>query len=209
MVVTPISSVDDIYQLLTNYATQYFDSIVKNGDTITCYDGEIEALRFTYVKYEADPAPQLTDVYIYGYEHPDAYNDIYYIVRTAYGLVFVSRREMYADDSRVAWIVVTKDNEDDTVIFSHPVNVNSYHNIRMEYFYCSNTHMHNHVQRNCLYTRECPFLMTSTVPVIVENDIRYCPNLKWIIQKQFDYTGDLVIGTSHYWTDGQIALLDT
>ena len=214
MVLTPINSSSDAFGELKDYGENvYFTSVTQSGDYIMCTDENgTECLKFeifedtnmnkTYIRY----------VEIYGTTLNDNYTNITYIVRTQYGLVIQVNASGGNDDFGTnygtAYIIITKDNQSHTVIFAHNAKQYSYGAIDNTTFVCSDSAYPQFNEKKCLYSKDLN-LLSSTVPVVVDGTMNFCPNLKFLVQKQYIVCGEIVIGTEHYWTDSQVVLKDT
>lgn len=208
MVITRINSVEDLYSELINYGyPNYFTSVTQSNSTITCLDGTEAPLIF-----DSDVDSGWVRIYnLRVYETMLAENAIRIknIIRTQYGLIITGAREYNSEYLEIPYIIITKDNADNTVIFAHPSNIwDSQYIIKGEFVCMSSAgpEFAKHDSPGMDYSGD---LLTSMAPVICVGVMNYCPNLNWIIQKQYNINGELILGTHHYWTDGQIALLDT
>lgn len=216
MVITPITGADagtTVYNELRDYASPtYFTSVTKDGsDYITCTTDAGQALYF-HISAEQDYYTGTWKVYInyvsiYNNTHRDNYTLLKSIVRTQYGLIFLCESISDGVSKDVPYIIITKDNAGNTVIFGHPANEFTQNLIERNKFVCVDNAAPIYEVRDCLDSDDT-VLLTSVVPIVAEGLLNYCSNLKWVIQKQYNVTGELVLGTQFYWTDGQIALLD-
>lgn len=208
MVVEPITSMNDLYYQLHNYGEAYFTDVTISGNDITCFKGTDIPL---YLKSSGDSGCVLSgmDSLIFGARFTDNSNAkvlITQVIRTQHGMVIYGRDNWSSSATLMPVFIITKDNAGtpNTVIFAHmfPDSTNG-----KKTFQCMNSES-GATSNDCLDTTDVS-LLTSIVPVIVSGSMNFCPNLMWTIQKQYNLTGEIVIGTHHYWTDGQIALLDT
>ena len=206
MVVEPINSKNDLYYQLRSYGEAYFTDVTISGNSITCFKGTDTPL---YLKGTGDDGCVLSgmDSLIFGTSFcgtSSAKILITQVIRTQYGIVIYGKDNWYEAVNYMPVFIITKDNADNTVIFAHvfPDSTDG-----KKQFQCMNSES-GATTNVCLLTSDTS-LMTSIVPVIVSGSMNFCPNLMWTIQKQYNLTGEIVIGTHHYWTDGQVALLDT
>lgn len=217
MVVTPITgeqSADILFEELRDYGSPaYFTAVTKDsGDYITCTTDNGTALSF-HVQAEQDSYTGIWTTYInyvsiYNNTHRDNWTMLKNIVRTQYGLIITCDSTENGVTTEIPYIIITKDNADKTVIFGHPASQSTFYLIERDVFVCLGDSAPVYAERDCLDTDDT-VLLTSVVPVVVEGLLNYCPYLKWVIQKQYNVVGALALGTQFYWTDGQIALLDT
>lgn len=206
MVITRINSVEDLYSELVNYGyPNYFTSVTQSSGTITCLDGTEAPLVF-----ESDVDSGWVRIYnLDVYENRLAENAIRIknIVRTQYGMIITAAKEDNGNIIEMPYIAITKDNADNTVIFAHPSNIWDSKYIIKDEFVCMSSAGPEYSKHDALWTDDT-CLLTSLVPIVCVGVMNYCPNLKWVIQRQYTNIGEIVVGTQHYWTDGQIALLD-
>lgn len=217
MVVTPISgaqSAETLFEELRDYGSPaYFTTVTKDSnDYISCSTDSGQALYF-HVQAEQDMYTGtwktfINYVSIYSNQHRDNYTLLTSIIRTQYGLIIMCSSTENGETREVPYIIITKDNADKTVIFGHPASQSTQYLIERDVFVCLGDTAPVYAERDCLDTDDT-VLLTSVVPVVVEGLLNYCPYLKWVIQKQYNVVGELALGTQFYWTDGQIALLDT
>lgn len=207
MVITRINSVEDLYSELVNYGyPNYFTSVTQSNDTITCLDGTEAPLVFGA---DVDMGwVRIFQLRIYENLLSDNAVRIKNAVRTQYGIIITAAKEDNGNIIEIPYFGITKDNADNTVIFAHPSNIWDTKYIIKDKFVCMSSAGHEYSKHNALSTDDT-CMLTSLVPIVCIGVMNYCPNLKWVIQKQYTNTGEIVIGTQHYWTDGQIALLDT
>lgn len=208
MRVTPITSLDDLYSILINKVGVYFTSVTIDGnDNITCLDDERTPLYFRATNYSGCVINS-DDTTIYGNSFTDNVNLkvlITEVIETQYGLIIYGKDNWAGSTTYMPVFIVTKDNAGNTVIFSHmfPAAEGG-----MDTYSCMNSVAPIPTKKKCLNSTDLS-LLTSIVPVVVEGNMNYTPNLYWVIDKQYNLTGEIVIGTHHYWSDGQVALLDT
>ena len=212
MVVTPINgsgAVDTVYSELLNYGVPaYFTGVTKNNDYIECTTANGTALNFhvdAQQDYYGNWNVYINYVSIYGSSHTDNYTKLTSIIRTQHGLILTTATTIDETEVTAPYIIITKDNSDDTVIFAHPAG--GYGVLDMTEFVCVDDAAATYTLRDCEYSTDT-VLLTTLVPVICEANMKYCPNLKWVVQRQYNLVGEIAFGEHHYWTDGQIALLD-
>ena len=208
MRVTAIASLDDLYSILINKVGVYFTSVTIDGNNnITCLDDERTPL---YFRATSQPGcvVHAKDTVIYGNSfttNESLYVILTEVIETQHGLVIYGKDTWEGSTTYMPVFIVTKDNADNTVIFSHMFPAASG---GMDKYSCMNSAAPIPTKKKCLNSTDLS-LLTSIVPVVVEGNMNYTPDLYWVIDKQYNLTGEIVIGTHHYWTDGQIALLDT
>ena len=208
MRVTPITNLNDLYTILINKVGVYFTSVTIDGnDNITCLDDERTPLYFRNANL-SECVISGKDSTVYGNSFTDNVNAnvlITEVIETQYGLVIYGKDNWAGSTVSMPVFIVTKDNAGNTVIFSHmfPTSEGG-----MDTYSCMNSVAPIPTKKKCLNSTDLS-LLTSIVPVVVEGNMNYTPNLYWVIDKQYNLTGEIIIGTHHYWTDGQVALLDT
>lgn len=212
MVITPINgstAVDTVYSELLNYGVPtYFTGVTKNNDYIECTTANGTALNFhvdAQQDYYGNWNIYINYVTIYGSTHADNYTKLTSIIRTQHGLVLTTITSIDGTDTTMPYIIITKDNYDNTVIFAHPAG--GYATLDETEFVCVDDAAPFYTLRDCTYSDDV-VLLTTLVPVICEANMKYCPDLKWVVQRQYNIVGEIAFGNHHYWTDGQIALLD-
>lgn len=222
MLITPMTSMEELYTFLLNKVGVYFTSVTANSSwDITCMDGDRRPL---YLRNEDWSSSSPTGLCRINSKNSKIYNTsfqtderfrirIVSVIDTQYGLILYGYDDFYGVRPSIPVIVITKDNADNTVIFSHmypspsssdPSNPGN----GRDKYQCMNSVNPTPTTKKCLNSSDTT-LLTSIVPVVVEGVLNYCPNLFWVIQKQYTVAGDIAIGTHRYWSDGQIALLDT
>lgn len=209
MRVTPITNLNDLYTILINKVGVYFTSVTIDGNNnITCLDDERTPLYFRATTGYTGCVVSGKNTTIYGNSFTDNDNAnvlITEVVETQYGLVIYGRDNWTESARYMPVFIITKDNAGNTVIFSHMFPASD---VGMDTYSCMNSAAPIPTKKKCLNTTNLS-LLTSIVPVVVEGNMNYTPNLYWVIDKQYNLTGEIVIGTHHYWSDGQVALLDT
>lgn len=206
MIVTLMSNLNDLYSVLINKVGVYFTSVtIDSSNNITCLDGEKTPLYFGAATNTGCVINgSLTT--IYGNSFSSSTNtriSITEVIDTQYGLVLYGKDNFGSVYMPV--FIVSKDNAGNTVIFSHMFPDS---NGGKDKYQCMNSVNPVPTTKKCLNTTNLS-LLTSIVPMVVEGNMNYIPNLYWVIDKQYNLTGEIVIGTHHYWSDGQVALLDT
>ena len=202
MVVSGVSNMHDVYLELLNYAPQYFTSVTEDSSgNITCLDDDKTPL---YLHKNSDNSILASLSTIYGTALSDNQNfsiAITQIIRTSYGIILYGSDNYYVSDPsyHMPIFIITKDNADKTVIFSTLASKTNY---KLE---GSAAPVHKVRTRSSSTDTD---LLTSVVPMVVEGSTNYTPNLKWVVQKQYTISGDIVLGTTHYWSDGFVALKD-
>lgn len=202
MVVTGISSLHDVYLELLNYGQQYFTSVTEDGNGhITCVDDDKTPLYLRKIEDNKIVA-HLTSIYGTALSsNGNLIIMISQIIRTSYGIILYGVDNWYSSDQSyyMPLFIITKDNSGKTVIFSTLASKTNY---KLE---GSASPVHKVRSRPSSTDTD---LLTSVVPMIVEGCTAYTPNLKWVVQKQYNISGDIVLGTTHYWSDGFVALKD-
>lgn len=223
MVIDNITTKASLDQYLQDYAVPaYFTDITVTNDYITCNDSTGAVLYFRVRSYDSIyKCTPYEPMQLYGQNVSAMVNRIYNYktaitkaIRTQYGIILCVKDYSVSDATPLPWIIITKDNEDNTVIFMHPEYSADTASIEVKYvvrdnYALSSRETGSNVLRTCWPPNDDFFELTSLVPMVVENTMKYTPNLKWVVQKQYDEVGEIVVGTEHYWTDGQIALRDT
>ena len=208
MTINAITNVDSVYTVLKKYEGVYFDTVTQSVDVIYCDINNAHAIQMSVGGY-ADEQINLSNFYLFTESMESGYYRLKQIIETGSGLVFMVKKNQGEDAPFYPWLVVTKDDADQTAIFYHPLGSTDPFNgtPRLDKFYIIDSAYPAKTERTAPYSTDT-FNMTTAAPIVVEGLANYTPDLKFIIQRQYNVTGAIQLGDDTYWTDGYIALKD-
>lgn len=208
MTINAITNADSAYTVLKKYEGVYFDAVSQTNSAVHCdIDGD-HVIEMTVGGY-TDEQINLSNFRLFTQSMDSGYYRFKQIIETGSGLVFMVRKNQDGEAPVYPWLVVTKDDAGKTAIFYHPIGSNDPFNgtPSLDKFYIIDSAYPVKVERTAPYSADT-FSMTTAAPIAVEGLANYTPDLKFIVQRQYDVTGAIQLGDDTYWTDGYIALKD-
>lgn len=203
--ITKSTSLDTVVDFLTTAGKgSYFTDVSETSGTIKCMKDSITALEFQLAPDQYGNDVYINNIYSAGNALPENFSTLVKIIQTNYGICFVCSD---SGSQEVPYIIVTLDDQDDTIIWVRPADPYSQRDFLKTKYYCFSVSSPVFVEKAAPYSTETQ-LMTTTVPIVVEGVARYTPNLKWVVQRQYIITGAIALGNQQYYSDGFIAIRD-
>lgn len=210
MLVTNITSdstgQNTLYDILLNSGENvFFTSITRNNNFIECIDGETTPLRLSF--YGANIIWDSTHdgAQVYGTIINANYVRIKQVIRTSHGIILMIGPNV-ANDVCDAGIIITKDNDGDTAIIFRKYG-NDGMAVTTSFWTASKKYPYSGERAAAVQTNSD--LLTAGVPIVLNGAMNYTPDCLMLTQRQYSVKGEIILGTTHYWSDGQIALKDT
>lgn len=207
MTIHTITNGDSAYAVLKNFEGVYFDT-VTNSSSIECDINNEHALVFRLGGYTDDQV-DLDFLSIFNQSMSHGYYRMTEIIETSTGLIFMVKKNQDEDAPFYAFLVITKDDDDNTCIFYRPIGDNDpFNGTPMLNKFCLMDSLNpTKAEKDAPYDTSTTH-MTTMVPMVAEGVAHYTPNLKFIVQRQFIANGGILLGGETYWTDGYIAVKD-
>lgn len=209
MLITNITSdpagQDTLYNILLNSGENvYFTSITRNYNYIGCTDGEAEILKMNFYGGNTIWNSTRGGAQVYDTIINENYVRIKQVIRTSHGIILMIGPNV-ANDVCDAGIIITKDNDGDTAIIFRKYG-NDGMAVTTSFWTASKKYPYGGERAAVVQLNSD--LLTAGVPIVLNGLMNYAPGCLMLTQRQYTIKGEIILGTTHYWTDGQIALKD-